>query len=397
MNKRSFLICLIVILPFFVNAQTINVLLPEEANKEYAFVLSKGIRQDTIQKGTLSFSGSVTIHIPDKDKGYTGMGSLQIKDNAPFNFIISGAGFDVEQGADSKCVFKNSPENAYLYSVLQDRVTPSANSARYAPVFIDMVRYMQQLDRAVQTGNLKEKSVARMYALQKLDIDKLYTSGIWYNVIDGLVRLNTDQQTLGQNMTKILERIKSQEVYEHLVDNLITITQQFGLDDAFDIIIPYVQQSGRIETPRENIFMAFAMAKVRRGMTAPRIEGLNPTIDASNAEKTLLVFYQPDCENCHIQLEQLIKIYPKLNQMGVRVVSLSSDHQKESFEKDRKRFPWAENDKLCDFQGFGGKNFINYGIMGTPTFFLIDKNGIIIRRYALIADIDFFGEKTNEK
>ncbi len=395
MNKRSFFVCLIFILPFLLNAQTIDVSLPKEANKEYVFILNKGIRQDTIQKGTLSFSGNITIHIPENDIGYTGMGLLQIKDNAPFSFIVSGNDFSVEQGEDSKYIFKGSPENTYLYSVLQDKAVPASDTTLYASNFIDMVRYMHQLNRAIQTGNLKDKSEARMYALHKLDMDRLYTSGIWYNVIDGLIRLNTDQQTLGQNMNEILGRIKSQEVYEHLVNNLITITQQFGLDDAFDIIIPYVQQSGRIETPRENIFTAFAMAKVRRGMPAPAIEGLTPSLGDSNAEKTLLVFYQPDCENCHIQLELLIKNYPKLNQMGVRIVSLSSDHLKESFEKDKKHFPWVDNDKLCDFQGFSGKNFLNYGIMSTPTFFLIDKDGIVIRRYALVADIDFFGEKTN--
>jgi peroxiredoxin len=395
MNKRSFFVCLIFILPFLLNAQTIDVSLPKEANKEYVFILNKGIRQDTIQKGTLSFSGNITIHIPENDIGYTGMGLLQIKDNAPFSFIVSGNDFSVEQGEDSKYIFKGSPENTYLYSVLQDKAVPASDTTLYASNFIDMVRYMHQLNRAIQTGNLKDKSEARMYALHKLDMDRLYTSGIWYNVIDGLIRLNTDQQTLGQNMNEILGRIKSQEVYEHLVNNLITITQQFGLDDAFDIIIPYVQQSGRIETPRENIFTAFAMAKVRRGMPAPAIEGLTPSLGDSNAEKTLLVFYQPDCENCHVQLELLIKNYPKLNQMGIRIVSLSSDHLKESFEKDKKHFPWADNDKLCDFQGFSGKNFLNYGIMSTPTFFLIDKDGIVIRRYALVADIDFFGEKTN--
>ncbi len=395
MNKRSFFVCLIFILPFLLNAQTIDVSLPKEANKEYVFILNKGIRQDTIQKGTLSFSGNITIHIPENDIGYTGMGLLQIKDNAPFSFIVSGNDFSVEQGEDSKYIFKGSPENTYLYSVLQDKAVPASDTTLYASNFIDMVRYMHQLNRAIQTGNLKDKSEARMYALHKLDMDRLYTSGIWYNVIDGLIRLNTDQQTLGQNMNEILGRIKSQEVYEHLVNNLITITQQFGLDDAFDIIIPYVQQSGRIETPRENIFTAFAMAKVRRGMPAPAIEGLTPSLGDSNAEKTLLVFYQPDCENCHIQLELLIKNYPKLNQMGVRIVSLSSDHLKESFEKDKKHFPWVDNDKLCDFQGFSGKNFLNYGIMSTPTFFLIDKDGIVIRRYALVPDIDFFGEKTN--
>lgn len=224
MNKRSFFVCLIFILPFLLNAQTIDVSLPKEANKEYVFILNKGIRQDTIQKGTLSFSGNITIHIPENDRGYTGMGLLQIKDNAPFSFIVSENDFSVEQGEDSKYIFKGSPENTYLYSVLQDKAVPASDTTLYASNFIDMVRYMHQLNRAIQTGNLKDKSEARMYALHKLDMDRLYTSGIWYNVIDGLIRLNTDQQTLGQNMNEILGRIKSQEVYEHLVNNLITIT-----------------------------------------------------------------------------------------------------------------------------------------------------------------------------
>jgi hypothetical protein len=68
-------------------------------------------------------------------------------------------------------------------------------------------------------------------------------------------------------------------------------------------------------------------------------------------------------------MRELIKIHPKLNQLGVRVVSISTDNQKESFAKDKKNLPWSDPDKLCDLQGFSGKNFLDYGVMGTPTFF----------------------------
>ncbi len=370
-------------------AQIIEFSLPAEAGKEYAFLLNKGIVQDTIQKGRLSSTGDISISIPDKYKGYIGMGSMDIKGNPSLNVIVDRNDFSVNKSQEGKLIFHNSPENDYLYSIMQDKVFPTPDTTLYAYHFIELVKYMQQLNRVQQSFNLQEKANVRAYALERLDMDRLYTSSIWYNVIDGLIRLNPDQKAMADDMVRLLKRTVSQEVFEHLSENLVTITEQFGWDDAFDIIVPYIQESGRIEVPRGNMFTAFALAKVRKGMPAPEVEGLSPSIKESQANQTLLVFYQPDCENCHKELENLIKIYPQLNQMGVRVVSISSDHQKEPFEKDKKWFPWPDSDKLCDFQGFAGTNFINYGIMATPTFFLIDKNQKVIKRYALISDIEF--------
>ncbi|MBD8389782.1 peroxiredoxin [Dysgonomonas sp. BGC7] len=370
--------------------QTIKVKLPAEANKDYVLILNKGIKQDTIVKGHLSFLGEAVLNIPKKDAGYIGMGTLLINEGAHVNFIINNENFEVEQGDDKKYQFTHSRENEYLYSIMQNGAHPTDDTSLYAPHFVGFIRYMQALNR-VSTNNvsLMEKANVRSYALDQLDMDRLYTSSIWYNVIDGIVRLGPDQESFGSNMVQIMKRIKSQEVFEHLADNLVTITEQYGWDDAFDIIVPYIQESGRIEFPQGKMYSAFSMAKVKKGTYAPIIDGLKTPLKGAKANKTLLVFYQPDCENCHIQLEKLIKNYSKLNQMGVRVVSLSSDHEKEMFEKDVKRFPWAEEDKLCDYKGFAGVNFINYGIMSTPTFFLLDKDSRVIKRYALFADIDF--------
>lgn len=386
-NKRLLFMVSVLMMPFILNAQKITITLPRQANHEYAFVLNKGIKQDTIQQGTLSFAGKAEIQIPDIYKNYAGMGALVMKGMPSFNMIVNHENFSVEQGADKKYIFKNSSENEYLYSIIQTGAVPQADTTLYASRFVDLIRYNQALSKVVsqKIPNLKEKGDVHYYAFNELNLETLYTSGLWYNIIDGLVWLDRDQERLGDNMIKLLKRIKSDEVFTHLVDNLITITGQYGWDDAFDIIIPYVEQSGRIPVPQGQIYTAFTLAKLRKGMAAPEIDGLSNPIAKTGENKTLIVFYQPDCENCHTQMEQLVKEYNRLVGEKIRVISISGGDDKDIFEQDRAKFPWP--DKLCDFEGYSGKNFINYGIMATPTYFLLDKDGKVLRRFAQISEL----------
>lgn len=377
-------------MPLLLGAQTIDFTLPKESNKEYAFVLNKGIKQDTIQKGNMSFSGNVKISFPESEKDYVGIAFLQIKDAPAINMVVNKESFTVVQGEDLKYVFSGSKENNFLYSIMQESKMPEPDTTLYASHFIGLIRYAQQLNRSTtQNVSMMERANVRLYALDQLDIDRLYTSSIWYNVIDGLTKFGTGQEQFGQDMVRIMERIKSQVVFEHLLSNLITITGQYGWDDAFDIIVSYAQESGRIEAPKGNVYDAFALAKVKKGTIPPALKGLKVPIEESNAEKTLLLFYEPDCENCQIQINKLIEEYPRIKEKGVRVISISAGSQKNDFAKDVKRFPWDDSDKLCDFEGFGGMNFMNYGIMATPTFFLIGADKKIFKRYALVAEIDF--------
>ncbi len=396
MKKKIFLFFSTCIFPFILYSQTINISLPEQSNKAYAFVLNEGIRQDTIQRGIMSFVGNVTIKIPDEYKDYIGIGALKIEREAPLNIIINHEDFTIQKDVNNKYRFNNSQENTFLYSIIQDGKFPEKDTLLYASHFVDLIRYMQQLNTVInQRVNLMDKANARSYALDKLDMECLYTSGIWYNVVDGLTKLMPDQQSFGNDMVHILKRIKSKEVFEHLADNLVVITEQYGWDDAFEIIVPYIQQSQRIEVPQGRMFIAFALAKIRKGTLTPALKGLKPSLTDSKASQTLLVFYQPDCDNCHKQLDLLIKDFSNLDKLGIRIVSVSADRDENSFQKDVERFPWV--DKLCDFNGFAGQNFLNYGIMATPTFFLLDKDAKVIQRYALMTDINILDQKVVKK
>jgi peroxiredoxin len=386
MKLKTYLLVVNLSMSFAMYGQKINITLPSEANKEYVFLLHKGINADTVQRGTFSFLGGLTIDVPQKYKDYKGMASLWIKDSPPLNLVINHENFLVSRNTDNGWyVFENSAENKYLYSVIQDKAGLPEDSSLYASGFINIVHYKQLLNRvAGGAGGLRERNDVRSYAVNELDMENLYTSGFWYGVVDALTKVLGTQQMFGQDMVKILMRIKSQEVFEHLAGNLITITEQYGWDDAFDIIVPYIEKSGRIPVPQGKMYTAFILSKVRKGMEAPKIAGLSQVREKS---KTLLVFYMPDCENCHAQIDQLLSQYEEIKAKGVRVVTISGDNDKKTFEQDCLRFPWP--DKLCDFKGYSGENFINYGILGTPTFFLLDTDNVVIKRFAQISDLTF--------
>lgn len=375
----------IFLLPAFnISAQKITIELPQDSGKEYVFYLNKGLNTDTIQRGNLSFVGGVTINIPDLYKGYCGMATLSVKDGNQLNLVVNNENFSLQVDSDKKNRFKNSKENDYLFAFLQKKTNSHSDTTLYASRFVDLLQYTKQLNNIINQNraSLQEIANARIYGVDKLDVESLYTSGLWFFVIDGLVRLTNDQEQMAADMVKILTRVKSQEVFLALSENLITITSQFGWDDAFDTIVTYIQESGRIPVPQGNIYAAFASVKVKRGQQVPHIEGLESPI---GKEKVLLAFYQPDCSNCKIQLNKLIDDYPKLKALGIRVISISAGYNKEEYDKDNSHFPWTEN--LCDYKGFAGVNFINYGIIGTPTFFLLDEEQKLVRRFAQASDV----------
>ena len=41
----------------------------------------------------------------------------------------------------------------------------------------------------------------------------------------------------------------------------------------------------------------------------------------------------------------------------------------------------------CDFEGTSGVNFRNFAVMGTPTMFLINSQGVIIEKVATVKQL----------
>lgn len=87
---------------------------------------------------------------------------------------------------------------------------------------------------------------------------------------------------------------------------------------------------------------------------------------------------------------QLLKgNYPLIKEKGYEVVSVAADTNTDVYRNTAETFPWEA--KYCDLKGFDSPDFKNFGIIGTPTFYVIDGKGIVQGRYARLQDTGIVG------
>ena len=65
---------------------------------------------------------------------------------------------------------------------------------------------------------------------------------------------------------------------------------------------------------------------------------------------------------------------------NIKIISIAVDTNQDTFAKSATAFPWP--DKCRDIEGMKGINFKNYGVIGTPTMYMIDNKGTIVQKMA---------------
>jgi peroxiredoxin len=104
-----------------------------------------------------------------------------------------------------------------------------------------------------------------------------------------------------------------------------------------------------------------------------------------DTDYTILLFYQGECPLCEDALIDLANKYKQLKVQNIRVIAISADKTEQGFKKKLAYHQWPEN--YCDFTGMAGENFTNYGVMGVPTLFLLDQEGVVLKKTAMVDDV----------
>lgn len=93
------------------------------------------------------------------------------------------------------------------------------------------------------------------------------------------------------------------------------------------------------------------------------------------------------CTPCRAANRNLVPVYASLKSKGIELVSVSVDDAKEAWKKaiDADKIPWMQ---LIADHGMKGTFATQYQIKSLPSTFLVDKNGIIIKQNATIADLE---------
>ena len=431
--------------------QTISMDFPAFAGKSYDFIIFQGSRQEKVQQDTIPENGKFTLTIPSEFAPYTGMCRWLITNSTEgggLDMAIPGHDFSIrclsaqpnETNIDydgfnavnelnklyqeqqviidkfetmSKATQLYDKKNS-LYSIFQKekdiqveayndfhknlKKNPSFN-ARFLPISNLIRGTPPQL-----TDDYDEQAlVVNKYITQQMSIEDLYVSGHWISIIQSWVMLQinviNDKQKFTQDFKRISDRIQNANHYNDFVDKVTYYLTAFGKDSYTNAIAHTVLNSGKVE---EFLGSMQIYLKAMIGTRAPDLfindhigqsenqkhgSGVLKSRDFTNEElsKTLLIFYQSGCGPCENLLPQLEGNYLQLKEKGVRLISISADTDHQIFENTAKSHPWV--DKYCDTRGMSGPNFKRYGVVGTPTMFLLDKAGRILLRTADLGEV----------
>ena len=415
-------------------AQTVQVEIPEFAGKNLLVTLKKSLKSDTIFNARLDSKGLAAVRLPMSDAGFSGIASFGFNPQEGIDLIINRKGFVIKSMGKNfspeNIQFVNSEENTQFlawtktrmlyeqksrliaqlsslykpedafYAALTKEIKrletakPTFKSADldswYAPRFARLIDFLtgNLADLQQSNGEIKAAIAVRSYTVDSLDIEALYTSGLWYNIINGFLEIYQPQapfhNSFGNDMSMVLARTASLPVYEAFASDVLMICQQFGWDRAQDELVNFLLNENRIKNPaNERLKALLAMASTAPGNLAPPISGIERFSDGTH--KTLLVFYESNCENCKRAMADLKTNFKFFTENNVRIISIAADTDENAFKAYAAGFPWE--DKISDFKGFHAGNFKTYGVMATPTMFLLDKDNKIISRFSNVNDI----------
>lgn len=427
-------------------SQTIQMEFPHFAGRTYDLILFQGDKQVKVIQDTIPAGGKFTMTIPKEYAPYTGMSQWLLTNSdqgGGLDIPVSGKDFSVKclvanPVNEADFVYNGNSDVALLNKLFREQQTivnrfeavnavlntyeksdqnyplfqkeyskqqkafttfkqDIAKNNAYAAKVFNIFGFTMGIGTELQnTEQAKAKNIADNIA-NDLDFNVLYTSGHWTTIISSWVDIHTqvlqDKQAFASDFAKIEKKTDS-KLFTDFAGRVAYFLSQKGLDDYIAALAPIVNSSNKIKV-FEGSMNAYKTNLI--GSQAPDIlllEHIGNVADHNHQtnvlesksfaegdyKKTLLIFYESGCGPCENLLQQLPGNYENLKKKGVRIIAISADTDEKTFKDKAKDFPWK--DTFCDYEGKNGINFQNYGVVGTPTIFLIDKSGKVEAKMA---------------
>ena len=422
-----------VIFPTIVFSQNIQLHFPHFKDIPYVFCLFQGDRSDTIVKGIIPADGRVNLVIPSEYQHYAGMSRwlLTASPGGGLDLIINGEDFSVEcqekiPGQDN-ILYKGTTENVYINQQYQKQmsyfqkidalkmvldayepthpisktmqeelnlmiknydayVDERTKSGLYAARFAEIVDITRGIgNRIIEDEEVKNRETER-FITHQMDWKALYTSNHWGMVVYSWIQMHLNilksDSLMLESFNHISDRISNRKIYTNFVEDVMRELNRQGKDQLIDLLVDNIQKD-KLENPGNSLRNMLAQVRLRAGDEAPDLQlfsssGKKEIINLRKGKPKyqLIFFYESGCAHCEEAIALLTENYQRLTQKGIDVIAVSSDMLTENFLKTAEKFPWKT--RICDYKGIQGDNFKNYGVYGTPMFFVVNKTGKIV-------------------
>jgi thiol-disulfide isomerase/thioredoxin len=274
-----------------------------------------------------------------------------------------------------------------------------ASNAKEHPGFLS-VKYMKSDKPAIPPPGLTEKQETewlKKHFLDNVDFSDtaLINSSILSSKVVAYLQLfqsgSTTQQDAEDAMKPALDTLLEKatlngKVYGWLMEYLVGGFETVGFDDLL-IYLNDKEAADNIceDETRKEVMKKLQLAKnLAIGASAPEIKAKdlngNPfDLDKLKADKTVLAFWASWCPHCIKEALPVLKKMYEENKGKFEVVAISVDDD----IKDAKNavtdhgYEWIT---IAEGKGWDGDIPLEYGISGTPTFFVLDKDKKIIAK-----------------
>jgi peroxiredoxin len=438
------------------HAQEIHLHFPHFSGQAYEWKIFQGKQELTAQSGIIPPEGRVYLTMPETYQDYRGMTRWLLKKGGGLDMIYTGKSFSVECLAEKpgpdNIIYTDNPENDYLKSqhrrqqtildklgainhllqvyqpdetlhktALDEQVrlrqafeqvqADRAESPLYAARFGEIVDFTRGIADKIYESPEDHTAYFNDFVTHSLDFNDLYTSGHWDQVLHHWVMMNilSDQGNAGvtKRLGTAMGRMETEIILAAFAEKAVPLLVQKGKDDLLPPIKNHLEDHpgamAKLSSTAKNMLASFTILTGKKGpdlvfkapvRTQASMVNQDIVLETGNlgADYTVLLFYKGDCPLCEDALIDLANKYQRLKEQKVRVIAVSGDKTEQGFQKKLAYHQWPDN--YCDFSGMSGVNFKNYAVLGVPTLYLLDREGIVLKKSAMVDDLIKIIDKT---
>lgn len=115
------------------------------------------------------------------------------------------------------------------------------------------------------------------------------------------------------------------------------------------------------------------------GFTLSSLNGDKVSLESLKGKVVLVEFWASWCITCRRENKSLLDVYASHKDKGFEILAVSLDRDKAPWQKavEKAGLPWTQ---VSDLQGTESETATAYGVHSTPTTFLLDKEGKILKK-----------------
>lgn len=239
----------------------------------------------------------------------------------------------------------------------------------------------QDLQNQLQDLQLHDESIAQKY---------------WDSLMKNLAKDKADERRIGEQFNEVQQRIHNiyinfgkQHYNSFLGLDIIYRNRQTIGKDSVSALLTKMEPVIRSSDKAQSLALFVNDKLVREGQVfsdfrARTLEGDSFNLSSMQGKYMLLTFWSAGCGPCRMENKSLSKKYNTFKD-DLTIVSFSLDRSIDSWKKasEADNILWTN---VSDLQGPYGPIKTVYDVQAMPTSYLIDKQGMVVKKYIGIDD-----------